>query len=134
MHEHIKKIVKVLELELPKQEKDKSFIIEITKELEVKIFDLEPGFYFLTNIAPCPNEKKEDLFIYLMRANLLGQGTGRSRIGMDMEEKFLTLSYLVDYEVNYLEFKEKLEDFVNYINFWKKEITHHKEKAISSIL
>ncbi|NGX48555.1 MAG: hypothetical protein K940chlam5_00143 [Candidatus Anoxychlamydiales bacterium] len=134
MHEHIKKIVKVLEIELPKLEKDKSFIIEITKEIEVKIFDLDPGFYFLTNIANCPNEKKEDLFIYLMRANLLGQGTGRSRIGMDMEEKFLTLSYLIDYEVNYIEFKEKLEDFVNYINFWKKEILLHKEKAISSIL
>lgn len=134
MHEHIKKIVKVLEIELPKQEKDKSFIIEITKEIEVKIFDLDPGFYFLTNIANCPNEKKEDLFIYLMRANLLGQGTGRCRIGMDMEEKFLTLSYLIDYEVNYIEFKEKLEDFVNYINFWKKEIILHKEKAINSIL
>ncbi len=134
MHEHIKKIVKVLEIELPKQEKDKSFIIEITKEIEVKISDLDPGFYFLANIANCPNEKKEDLFIYLMRANLLGQGTGRSRIGMDMEEKFLTLSYLIDYEVNYIEFKEKLEDFVNYINFWKKEIILHKEKAISSIL
>jgi len=134
VHEHIKKIVKVLEIEIPKQEKDKSFIIEITKELEVKIFDLDPGFYFFANIAPCPNEKKEDLFIYLMRANLLGQGTGRSRIGMDKEEKFLTLSYLIDYEVNYIEFKEKLEDFVNYINYWKKEIMLHIEKAKSSIL
>ncbi|HEU64005.1 MAG TPA: hypothetical protein ENH96_01275 [Chlamydiae bacterium] len=134
MHEHVKKIVKVLEIELPKQEKDKSYIIEITKELEVKIFDLDPGFYFLANIASCPNEKKEDLFIYLMRANLLGQGTGRCRIGMDMKEKFLTLSYLIDYEVNYIVFKEKFEDFVNYINFWKKEILLHKEKAESSIL
>jgi len=134
MHDHIKKISEVLEIDLPSQEKDKSYIIEITKDLEVKIFDLEPGFYFHANIIQLPNEKKEDLFIYLMRANLLGQGTNRSRIGLDMEEKFLTLSYLIDYEVNYVEFKEKLEDFTNYINYWKKEIIMHVEKAKSSIL
>ncbi|NGX34000.1 MAG: hypothetical protein K1060chlam1_00345 [Candidatus Anoxychlamydiales bacterium] len=134
MVEHIKKVCEVLKIELPTQEKDKSYSIEITKDLEVKIFDLDPGFYFHANIIHLPDEKKEDLFIYLMRANLLGQGTGRCRIGLDMEEKFLTLSYLIDYEVNYIEFKEKLEDFTNYINYWKKEIILHIEKARSSIL
>ncbi len=134
MKEYIKKIAKTLEIKLAKQEKDKSYPIEITKDLEVKIWDLDPGFYFLANIAQCPQEKKEELFIYLMRANLLGQATGRCRIGMDSKEKFLTLSYLIDYELSYIDFKEKLEDFINYTNFWKKEITIHKEKAKSTIL
>lgn len=134
MHEYIKKLCESLEIELPKKEKDKSYTFEIAEDIEIKIWDLDPGFYFHSNLIECPAIKKEDLFIYLMRANLLGQGTQGSRIGIDKAEKFLTLSYIIAYEVNYIEFKEKLEDFVNYINYWKKEIKIYKEKAESSIL
>ena len=131
---YIKQLCQNLNIELPKIDKDKSYLIKINDDIEVKIWDTDPGFYFHSNIIECPQEKKEELFIYLMRANLLGQGTKRSRIGLDKEEKFLTLSYDLAYEVKYIEFKEKLEDFVNYISYWRKEIEQHKKIAKETIL
>jgi hypothetical protein len=73
-------------------------------------------------ITLCPNTKKEDLFIYLMRANLLGQGAGGARIGLDPDEKFLTLSSGLPYEMNYQTFKETIEDFANYLIYWRDEV------------
>lgn len=131
---HIEKLCKSLNIEIPNQDKDKSYLVKINEELEIKIWDLNPGFYFHSNIVECPQEKREDLFIYLMRANLLGQGTAKSRIGLDKEEKFLTLSHHIAYEVNYTEFKETLEDFANYTVYWKKEVEKQKNIASKTIL
>ena len=57
-----------------------------------------------------------------MKANLLGQGTGGAAIGIDPSEKFFTLSEVLEFEVNYKTFHEKLEDFLNYIDYWKEEV------------
>ena len=134
VNDYIKKLCESLNIEIPIIEKDKSYLIKINDETEVKIWNLDPGYYFHSNVVLCPQEKKEELFIYLMRANLLGQGTSKSRIGLDKEEKFLTISYSIAYEVKYIEFKEKLEDFVNYIIYWRKEIEQHKKIAAKTIL
>ncbi len=58
----------------------------------------------------------------LMSANLLYQKTGKGVIGMDFKGNFLLLSVAVPYEVNEKEFHEELEEFVNYVIFWRKEI------------
>jgi len=134
MSDLIKKLCENFDIEMPIKAKDKSYLIEIIDGVEIKLWDLDPGFYFHCNLDKPPEKKREAFFIYLMRANVLGQGTGGARIGMDEKEKFLTLSYNIDYEVTYIEFKEKIEDFVNYINFWRDEITKYKEKIESSIL
>ena len=78
------------------------------------------------DIAICPNKRKEELFIYLMRANLLGQATGGCRIGLSQNEKVLTLSLGLPYELNYSVFKEKFEDFVNYLVYWREEMQNEK--------
>ena len=82
------------------------------------------------NISPCPYEEREDLFIYLMRANLLGQGTGGSRIGLDEEEKNLTLSLGLPYDMNYHAFKEAFEDFVNHLIYWRDTVAKFEKNAI----
>ena len=88
----------------------------------IAIRDLEPGLGLQAQICSCPGNKKEELFIFLMRANLLGQGTGGARIGLDQEEKFLTLSLALPYEMNYQVFRETIEDFANYVIYWRKEV------------
>lgn len=84
----------------------------------------------MARVANCPTLKREDLFIYLMRANLLGQGTGGSRIGLDANEKVLTLSLGLPYEMNYKIFKERFEDFVNFILYWREEIAKFENQPI----
>ena len=106
---------------VPKANEEKLIPLRIGKE-SLSLKDLEPGVSLQGSICLCPQQRKELLFIYLMRANLLGQGTGGARIGLDAEEKFLTLSLGLPYEMNYQTFKETIEDFVNYLIYWRNEV------------
>jgi len=129
--EFIDQICQELEIPPPKPNEEKVFTFSLNKEIQVFLKDLDPGVSMQANICPCPPGKREDLFIYLMRANLLGQGTGGSRIGLGGDEKFLTLSLGLPYEMNYQTFKENLEDFVNYLIYWQSEVAKfEKEKAV----
>lgn len=113
------------------QEED-TFVLPIGSSLKVKIKNLNPGIYLYSRICPCPTEKLEELFIYLMKANLFGQGTFGSVIGL--EEEYLTLSSALPYDMNYRDFKETVEDFVNTIDFWKDEVVRIKKLTEDRIL
>ncbi len=85
---------------------------------------LDPGVYFYSKILQClPQHKKEDMLALIMRANFLGQGTGGSTISLTEDESFLTLSLGLPYDMNYKEFKEALEDFVNFLDYWKVKLS-----------
>src|SRR6185503_7483227 len=86
---------------VPKLNEKNFYLFCFSPGTEVALADLHPGVEMRSNICPCPIGKREDLFIYLMRANLLGQGTGGARIGLDDKEKNLTLSLGLPYEMNY---------------------------------
>jgi len=104
---------------VPKMNEKKVFPFRFSAGTVVSVFDLHPGVALQAVISPCPLAKREDLFIYLMRANLLGQGTGGARIGLDEHEKNLTLSLGLPYEMEYPAFKEAFEDFVNHLIYWR---------------
>lgn len=95
---------------------------------DIEIRDLEPGFSFLANICPCPAKRREELFLELMRANYLGQTTGSSRIGMSQDEKFLTLSLGMPYEMSYRTFRETVEDFINFLLYWREQIQKFEQQ------
>ena len=109
---------------------DSEFVIKVTDEVQINVIKLGYDLYLKTQIVPCPEEKKEELFTYLMKANLLGEGTGKSAIGLDNNEKFLTLSYVMPYEEEYKKFKDTFEDFVNYLFYWEEEIKKFQKKEI----
>src|SRR3990167_8636914 len=120
IHEFLEKLS--LELSIspaPKLNEKKYFSLQFAPEVTLALFDLRPGVAMSTKIAPCPEMKQEELFMYLMRANLLGQGTGGARIGLDESEKNLTLSLGLPYEMNYKTFKEALEEFLNHLVYWQ---------------
>jgi hypothetical protein len=105
------------------QIKDHLYHLSINKEITASFSDLHPGIAMSCPLGNVPTTKKEELFIYLSRANLLGQGTGGSRIGLDPSEKLLTLFLGLPYEMNYSSFKQKFEDFINYVLYWREEIS-----------
>lgn len=113
-------------------ENDKAFLFNFD-ELQIEIKKIEKTLYFYSKITPCPEEKKEDLFSYLMKANLLGEGTGNGAIGLDNNEKFLTLTHKMPYEENYQVFKEAVEDFVNYLFYWEEEIKRFHKVLMEKI-
>ena len=89
---------------------------------DIAIKELERGVRFFAKFRALPEKRQELLFAFLMKANFLGQGTGGSAIGIDKEEKHLTLSLDLPYEVNYEIVREKLEDYINFMDYWADEV------------
>lgn len=131
LREYLEKLCQELAIQpAPKLNQDKFYPFALNADVQMQIRDLEPGLGMQAKICPCPNGKREDLFIHLMRANLLGQGTGGSRIGLDADEKSLTLSLGLPYEMNYKTFKESVEDFVNYLLYWREEVAKFEKETL----
>ena len=118
--------------ETPKKEEGDIYHVPLNPQLTVKIQQLNPGpgLSFLGKIGACPLVRREELFILLMKANFLGQGTGGSTIALDENENFLTLSLVLPYDMNYKMFKDALEDFANYLDYWREELIRHKESIL----
>ena len=131
LREYLEQLCKELEIELPKLDGKKIFPLRLGKYL-IHIKDLDPGVAMQGQICPCPKRKKEELFIYLMRANLLGQGTGGARIGIDKDDNFLTLSLGLPYEINYQIFRENVENFANYLIHWQREVAKFENEQNAS--
>lgn len=121
LRDHLETLCKELAIHLPKLNEQKIYPFRLGNE-SIAIRDLDPGIALHAPICEAPKKKKEELYIYLMRANLLGQGTGGARIGLDSDEKFLTLSLGLPYELNYQAFRETIEDFANYLLYWREEV------------
>lgn len=99
------------------------FLLKISDREEVWIKDTNPGVLMRSILTPTFSKATlEDFYIYLMKANFLGQGTGGSVISIDPNEKFLTLSLSIPYEVNYRQVRDRFEDFLNYVDYWREEI------------
>ena len=92
--------------------------------MEIEFRAIDPaGIALRAAVAPCPSQKREDLFIQLMQANFLAQGTGGAAIGLDRNEKNLSLSLKLPYELTYMSFKEHLEIFANYLEYWRSTLS-----------
>ncbi len=119
---------------LPSKGEDGMYHLHLNPELSVAVKELDSGVAFWGKLGPLPQIKREELFIFLMKANFLGQGTGGSAIALDENENFLTLSLVLPYDMNYKMFKEALEDYTNYLDYWKEELIRFKKAAEESIL
>ncbi|CCB89869.1 type III secretion system chaperone [Simkania negevensis] len=116
---------------IPQKDKDGIYRLKLPPNFQVGVLELNPGVFFSSLILPIPKEgSKESLFIYLMKANLMGQGTGGGAIGIDPTEKFFTFSQSLPFEMNYQVFKESLEDFLNYITYWQEEIVRFNQTLL----
>ena len=109
------------------------FSLQVNDKIEVKIEVLEKDFILHSDFFVLGDEKKEELFSYLMMANFLGYGTGRGKIGLDNETNMITLSKQMNREIKYEEFYEILEEFINYVSYWQKEIINFIEKQKENI-
>lgn len=113
---------------VPPFDKDGSLQLQVS-DFAIQIVKLDPGIYLSATIAPLPTKDKEEFLLKLMKANFLGQGTGGATLGLKEDESFLTLSLTLPYEINYKAFKESVEEFVNYLEYWKNETARHEAEA-----
>ncbi len=128
LKEYLKKLCGEFSLSGLKEGSRGSFELSFDS-IQLTFQELDAGFFLSSPIEVCPAKKLEDLFSYVMNANFIGQGTGGSTISLDDEEKFLTLSISLPYDMDYKAFQEILEDFINYLEYWREEIKKHQEDA-----
>jgi hypothetical protein len=120
-----------VELDVSVPEIKESSVMLKVGEVELQLGDLHPGLSLFAKIGECPEGKREELFLKLMHANYLGQGTKDARIGLSGDEKFLTMSLGMPYEMTYSTFRDSIEDFVNFVLYWRKEVEKfEQEKSI----
>ena len=130
LEKYLEQLVNELELE-PVVLRGDIYTLLLGEDLKLELVSLSPGLMIYSPICICPENNREVLFMYLMKANFMGLSTGGSAIGLDKEEKYLTLSQVITYDINYRKFKELIEDFANYLDLWKEEIARiDKSEAI----
>lgn len=125
IEQHLSQLLTDLGLPTSPFEKDGSVKIELAT-FSIQVMKLDPGAHFSAQFAPIPTKEKEEFLLKMMKANFLGQGTGGGVLGLKEDESFLTLSLSLPYEMNYKAFKDAVEEFVNYLEYWKTEAARHE--------
>lgn len=118
----------------PLEEKEKPerlFLLTIDEETKLTFIETSSGFKVNSLITETPKDLSEELLILLLKANFLGQGTKGGVIGLSEFETHFLFTKVVDEISSDLEFKEMVEDFVNYLNYWKSRINEELQKSHS---
>lgn len=109
----------------------KAFRLELDNHLDISLKEKNPGIWMKAPLRAPPDEKLEELYTHLMEANLFGQGTRGSSIGLDASGEMLELQMELKYELNYRSFRDAVEDFANLIEYWQTHIDAHVEENAS---
>lgn len=116
-------LIELLKLDVdPNPDENKFYLLDLDDGLSVRYTDLNPGVYLVSTLGPLAQKNRETTLVSLMHLNLFGNGTGGAVIGYDEEINLLTFSQAVAYRVEFEEFKNILEDFINYVDYWRKEL------------
>jgi hypothetical protein len=91
-------------------------------ERPVQLREREGRVELSANLGAVPTPVKEDFLRHLMRGNLLGQGTGGAALGTDAAGKELKLVQRLSGVNGYGEFVQRVEEFVNYADYWAQEL------------
>ena len=124
-YENIVKFLKELNLEgratLPKELSLFSFFAE---GVTVNLTDKAPGMELTCNLGEIQTEKPlEEVYSKLLMGNFLGLATKKACLGLDETGKNLLVQASIQSVRSYREFRDTVEDFVNTITFWKKELS-----------
>ena len=87
----------------------------------INMTDIPDGYILKANVAPFPKVKEELFATQAMMGNLFGQGTKGAALGLNEDGTILTLTLVVDFPVEYKDFRDSLEDFINVMDFWREE-------------
>lgn len=97
------------------------FAIPVDENRAVIVTSIPRGFTIRCTVIAIKPENEELFYTQALQANLFGQGTDRATLGLDSDGKKLILSREIDYNVEYKDFRDIIEDFLNAVDFWTVE-------------
>ncbi|MCH9608590.1 MAG: hypothetical protein S4CHLAM45_11680 [Chlamydiales bacterium] len=99
-----------------------SFFISFEPNIKVSLKESSEKVIKMHSVlAPLPKEKSDPYFLSAMKGNLFGAECGGNVLGLDGDGKNVVLARLLMPEVTYQEFRDGLEEFVNYAESCKLE-------------
>ncbi len=114
--------IKLNDLELDKNRMcrlifDDKFVVDI------EALPDEQTFFMYGVVGRVPTEEKEAFYEKLLEGNLFGKETGDASLGVDPQQGEVILFQKLNAEkLEYIEFEKHLEQFLNYMEFWSKEL------------
>lgn len=110
---------------------EKHFVLKIDPTTSLKIREIPKGFSLESTLCLVPKDLQEELLILLMKANFLGQGTDRGMLAISQNGLDFLYRKNVQESLSRGELKEHIEQFVNYLNYWKSRINEEIRKKAS---
>lgn len=101
---------------------DGSYSISFEPNLQVQLKENNEQVIKMHSIlCALPKEKEDEYLLSVLTGNLFGEQTAGNFLGIDPEGKSVTLSRFVLPHETFPQFKDALEEFVNYAEAWKIE-------------
>lgn len=105
------------------KENDGSFVLQFEPHIRILLKEENPTILrFFSHLGSLPADREGDSMLKMMAANLLGKHTGRNILGLDKEGKEIVLLNFLLGSINYKQFRNSLEDFINYTEVLSDEI------------
>ncbi len=97
------------------------YVIEFeTKNVKIEALPLQ-GLQLSTNLGQFPSHRDEEFFEGMLSANLFGERTLGSVLGLSQDATTITLTHTVERRLDYREFRDIVEDFLNIADAWQEE-------------
>lgn len=125
LHDFMAKLQKDLDLKEPLGGPDDSTYALALEDTIIAIMDKSPGFALSCNLGPLPSQEIEDFFTNMLRGNLFGQTIRYAALGLDETGNNVLLQYHFPQKTTYKDLHNAVEDFINVIDFWKRQINDH---------
>lgn len=128
LDDHMKQLARDFELTAPfASEVPGVYSIPLDEGLSISVTNSPQGGYYVScPFADIPTSREEEFFNNMLLANLFGQGTNGSVLGITNDGSKLVVSHEIDHELNYVDFRNVLEDFINSVDFWREEVLNYR--------
>lgn len=80
------------------------------------------GVILSCSFGEMPIGEEEELYRQMLLANLNGQGTKGGTLSLSDDGRRLILSRVIDYDINFKDFRDMLDDFISVVDFWQEEV------------
>jgi hypothetical protein len=101
------------------------YVIPVNDEITMEVASIPEGFSLRSTIVAAPEMRQDEFFLHMMLANLFGQGTMGSVLGLNEEGNRLIVTRVLERDISYRDFRDAVEDFMNSIDFWREEALNY---------
>lgn len=128
------------ELELPEAPlltNKGSYLLKLDEGMDITLYEYalmaddpqDLGVALTAVITPCSEKNAAALYQAALLGNLFGVSTQGSIIGLSADGKNLTLCREIEYNCDYTDFKDILEEFLNTLDLWRATAALHQNVA-----